>query len=212
MILDDDLSAKLSARLQAIVEDLLAKRGMSARRVSIEVVGHDGLIRDIRAGRMPGADRVAALLSYLGATEEFSFTTLLKDPAGEAEGSDVFQSVGQHPVSSERQPIVFSQAWLAKNNLEAEDLVLVTANDDRMTPTVPAGSQVLLDMTCTVLEKPDIYALEKDGSVVIARVSKQKDGIFLSFDCIGTPPEVIPPKKAGSVRVLGRAVWILRPA
>lgn len=40
--------------------------GLSARRVSIEASGHDGLIRDLKRGRVPTADRLARLLDVLG--------------------------------------------------------------------------------------------------------------------------------------------------
>lgn len=49
-----------------LVNTALKERGASARSVSIDVVGHDGLIRDIRAGRIPSYDRVWALFDYLG--------------------------------------------------------------------------------------------------------------------------------------------------
>ncbi|MEM9522445.1 MAG: hypothetical protein AAF982_00360 [Pseudomonadota bacterium] len=65
MRLTQDHTARLHARLNVLIDEALRRKGMSARQASIAVVGHDGLIRDLRAGRMPSFDRVVALLDYL---------------------------------------------------------------------------------------------------------------------------------------------------
>ncbi len=66
MILTDSRSEAFSKRIKAAVEEGLEKCGISARKASIAVVGHDGLIRDIRAGRMPSPDKLEALFELLG--------------------------------------------------------------------------------------------------------------------------------------------------
>ena len=65
-MLTADHSKKISRRMAKLIDRALEEKGVSARSVSIEVVGHDGLIRDIRAGRIPSYDRVRALFDYLG--------------------------------------------------------------------------------------------------------------------------------------------------
>ena len=52
--------------LRAVIEEALASKGVSARQASLDVVGHDGLIRDIRAGRLPSIDKLQALSEYFG--------------------------------------------------------------------------------------------------------------------------------------------------
>ncbi|MBW4708665.1 hypothetical protein KX928_12805 [Roseobacter sp. YSTF-M11] len=58
-------SKAISRSLADAVNAALEKKGVSARKASLDVVGHDGLIRDIRAGRIPSYDRVKALFEYL---------------------------------------------------------------------------------------------------------------------------------------------------
>ena len=48
------------------MEAALGRQDVSARRASLDVVGNDGLVRDIRAGRLPGVDRLEALFEHLG--------------------------------------------------------------------------------------------------------------------------------------------------
>ncbi|MBF9049916.1 hypothetical protein GTA62_12910 [Roseobacter sp. HKCCD9010] len=52
--------------LRAVIEEALESKGVSARQASLDVVGHDGLIRDIRAGRLPSIDKLQALSEYFG--------------------------------------------------------------------------------------------------------------------------------------------------
>lgn len=57
--------AALNSRLAEQIDRALKERGTSARAASIAVVGHDGLIRDIRNGNVPTADKVVALCHHL---------------------------------------------------------------------------------------------------------------------------------------------------
>ncbi len=66
MILTPQKSTEIGEEIRARVERGLAGMGVSARRASLDVVGHDGLVRDIRAGRIPSFDRLSALFEYLG--------------------------------------------------------------------------------------------------------------------------------------------------
>ncbi|NRB18345.1 MAG: helix-turn-helix transcriptional regulator [Rhodobacteraceae bacterium] len=65
-MLTAEQSKVISSELSELVNRALEVQGISARAVSIEVVGHDGLIRDIRAGRIPSYDRIVTLFDFLG--------------------------------------------------------------------------------------------------------------------------------------------------
>lgn len=54
-----------NAHLREVIDAALIASGKSARAVSMEIVGHDGLIRDIRRGNVPTADKLAALAMAL---------------------------------------------------------------------------------------------------------------------------------------------------
>lgn len=66
MTLIDSSRAEVVPVIQSLVEKSLKEKGLSGRAVSLAVAGHDGLIKDIRAGRVPGIDRLKALFDYLG--------------------------------------------------------------------------------------------------------------------------------------------------
>lgn len=66
MALAKRYTEEASERLRAVIEKALASKGVSARQASLDVVGHDGLIRDIRAGRLPSIDKLQALSEYFG--------------------------------------------------------------------------------------------------------------------------------------------------
>lgn len=68
MFADRDNKSRVNAELLQLIELGLAVNGkFSARSASIAVVGHDGLVRDIRQkGNVPTADKVDALLRLLG--------------------------------------------------------------------------------------------------------------------------------------------------
>ncbi|EEE37692.1 hypothetical protein RKLH11_1528 [Rhodobacteraceae bacterium KLH11] len=66
MALAQKYTERASEQLQAVVNDALLAKGVSARQASFDIVGHDGLIRDIRAGRLPSIDKVQAIAEYFG--------------------------------------------------------------------------------------------------------------------------------------------------
>lgn len=66
MALAKRYSEEASERLRVVIENALAQKGVSARQASMDIVGHDGLIRDIRAGRLPSIDKLQALSDYFG--------------------------------------------------------------------------------------------------------------------------------------------------
>ena len=76
---------RVNAELRELIEIGLALHGKhSARSASIAVVGHDGLIRDIRQkGNVPTADKIDALFRLLGISYQ------LGDPGRSAEAHPV---------------------------------------------------------------------------------------------------------------------------
>ena len=81
MYADRENKARVNEELLQLIELGLALNGKhSARSASIAVVGHDGLVRDIRQkGNVPTADKVDALFRLLG----ISYQLGAPAPAGE---------------------------------------------------------------------------------------------------------------------------------
>lgn len=60
------IKADVNARVRRAIERALVAKNVSARSASEAVVGHDGLIRDIKRGNVPTADKLAGLAQFLG--------------------------------------------------------------------------------------------------------------------------------------------------
>jgi hypothetical protein len=59
------------AKLLDRIEERLADLNLSDRKASLEAVGKPDMIRDIRRGRMPAANRLNSLADVLGASAEY---------------------------------------------------------------------------------------------------------------------------------------------
>ncbi len=64
MALAKRYTEEASEWLRTVIESALSAKGVSGRQASMDIVGHDGLIRDIRAGRLPSIDKLRALSDY----------------------------------------------------------------------------------------------------------------------------------------------------
>lgn len=188
----------------------------------MDVVGHDGLIRDIRAGRMPSADRVAALLDYLGVTQGPELHALApgfaegSTPISEHENTDKpdgFIVIKHHPEAGlvSPPPLALARSWLDDRGLDPAFLSVVTAPDDSMSPTISAFSQLLLDSRPRLGERSAIFAVADMGNLRVGRAARvSPDMITVSFDKLGTPPLVVQGRRAAVLRPLGRVVWVMR--
>lgn len=212
MLLTPSRSDQIAAALLSSVERGLLKKGVSARRASIDVVGHDGLIRDIRAGRIPSTDRVIALLEYLGVAEHALPLGFAEDgPPPIAENE--FVKIPFHnevPQTMNTPPVSFSREWLKEKATSLRDLALVAAPDDAMSPTINAFNICLIDKNQSLTNHPEIIALMDDNKLRIGRARREAGVTSIAFDRIGTQPIVKTGRSADSIRPLGRVIWILK--
>lgn len=110
---DSVIKAEINERLRTLVDEAILNSGTSARAVSLAVSGHDGLVRDIRAGNVPTADKVAALCKHLnipfsiGADYKVGFDPLaIREQLPTIEIEEPFEIVGNHSVLPERSAYV----------------------------------------------------------------------------------------------------------
>ncbi|MCV2880548.1 hypothetical protein [Actibacterium sp. XHP0104] len=190
---------------------------MSARRASMDVVGHDGLVRDIRAGRMPSFDRLIALFEYLSVPFDFGEVTEPK-VAGMAEGetsshhSDFSRPEGLragflpfpwHPALMRRGvgPVALSAEWLASRNLAPDSLAVVEARHD--------GAQILalVDGAASRQGQSDLWATLENGVCALCRVNWQAPQVVVLAGDRDHPARALTGADHG-VRFLGRVVWM----
>lgn len=212
MLLTSTRSDQIASALLKCVERGLLKKGVSARRASIDVVGHDGLIRDIRAGRIPSTDRVIALLEYLGVSDQSLPLGFAEDgPPPISDGG--FIKIPFHhevPQTLSTPPVSFSREWLMEKATSLRDLALVAAPDDAMSPTINAFNICLIDKNQSLTNHSEIMVLMDDNKLRIGRATRDAGVVTIAFDRIGTQPIVKTGRNADSVRPLGRVIWILK--
>ncbi|SMX31745.1 hypothetical protein [Actibacterium lipolyticum] len=208
-------SEALGARVRELVEEGLAKKGVSARRASMDVVGHDGLIRDIRAGRVPSFDRLVSLFEYLSIPVEFG-----KRPAvpGVSEDPPAVTTSGfatpealragflpfpWHRSARQRGmgPVAFSSGWLAQSGLIAENLSFAAPDNKQ-------GLVALVDVAASRSGGPDLWCFVEGGQPKIGRLQWQgKDILIVTDDTPQASARVLVGPAREALQILGRVVW-----
>lgn len=219
MILTSEKSSEVAERIRADVEAALASRRVSARRASMDVVGHDGLIRDIRAGRIPSADRIEALFNYLGLEAYFgpkrSDAPFLSgplianiDPGNDAPGGFLTIPWAESGVKRGSAPIAFSRSWLALHNLVPD--FLQAAQPDVVAVEGPVSDETLaLVDTRQVLRKGYDVWCYRDGDHVIVSHLTFKGGITVVHPARSQDaPRIIEGPLGGVLSILGKVVWL----
>lgn len=211
----------LSARIRELVEDGLARKGVSARKASMDVVGHDGLIRDIRAGRVPSFDRVATLFEYLAIPFEFGPQPGAQPGLAEPGATTDTQRLDRrealragylpfpwHRSSTERGngPVAFAANWLAEQALDPEHLCFIAPQS---VLCGPAGALALIDQFAPRRGGPALWCYQERGTFVMARLHWQGDGmLIISGDAPGIPPRALVGGGSAHLSPLGRVVWL----
>lgn len=227
MMLSPQRSSAFGQHLRAAVEAALTAKGISGRQASLDVVGHDGLIRDIRAGRIPSADRVQALAEVLGLEFYFGpprdtgpFEQILLDgtefayiPVHEAE----LAAGGGADNGSEDLvgTLAFRRSWLKRIGVSASSAVLAHASGDSMSATIHDGDMLLIDRSKS--EPPQlprapkdtrpapIYAILDDGAARVKRIELVPGGMLaLLSDNVAFAPEF---RQIASVSIIGKVMW-----
>lgn len=220
MLLTPERSEEMKAKIQAAVERALLDRDVSARRASLDVVGNDGLIRDIRAGRLPGVDRLAALFEYLGL--EFYLGPHRAGAAGFAEAAPRMNDAGSrealragflpipwhpqapHPPGLPAAPMAFSRAWLEAAGLAPETLAAVqpeTGNTELV---------ALVDIAAPRRGGPAQWCYREAGRARIGLLQFEADLTLVLPETAGARVRVLATEDRGRLALLGRVVWLGR--
>lgn len=233
MLLTDERSNATRKRIQAAVEAGLKGRGVSGRRASLDVVGNDGLVRDIRAGVMPAIDRLEALFLYLGIGFDLAPALRNEAPAQLVlEGKDYARlpvldaALSAGPGAANGDDLIvdhlaFKSDWLRRLHLSPSRASLVRVHGDSMRPTLQPGDIVLLDTSDQARDLPirtrpqgkgraPIYGLSIDGEARVKRLLRpDRDTLILLSDNSDWTPEVWSGARLRQMEpaILGKVVW-----
>jgi SOS-response transcriptional repressor LexA len=215
-----------SERVRTLVEAALKAKGISGRQASLQIVGHDGLIRDIRAGRLPSIDKLEALFDLLGL--EFYFGTVRDigegppppDPADFAqvplhEAALAAGSGAENGTERVVDYLAFRRDWLRKIGVAPSNAVLARAWGDSMQPCIWDGDMVLIDRAradvpvrvpgSVARSRSPIYAVLDEGRARLKRIERPEDGqVILLSDNPDYPPEFA---RIESLSIIGKVLW-----
>ncbi len=212
-------------RLQHEIEQALRRKGLSGRQVSMDVSGHDGLIRDLRAGRVPGADRVAALAEaldlefYFGPRRDSGPVQVIDREAEYAHipVHDAMLAAGSGVLNGNEEIIdflAFRRDWLRRIGLDPARAVIARATGESMQPCVWDGDLVLIDRSRTDLPihpKPErarrapVFALLDDGQAKIKRAWLVEPSLAM---LLSDNPDYAPTfARTDNLSIIGKVVW-----
>lgn len=175
MILTREFSSKISATIAHHVNVALKRKGLSARRASIDVVGHDGLIRDIRAGRIPSADRLLVLFQYLNISLDVIYepSTAQLPSFSEFSSTETLPHIGFASCSvqgwGKPQPEAMSLPKPAF--LDDPSAFFITARGTSMAPEgISAGTFCAVSPAQNIQLNDRVWIKEKGGKAAIKRL------------------------------------------
>lgn len=219
MLLTPERSEEMKARIQAAVERALLERDVSARRASLDVVGNDGLIRDIRAGRLPGVDRLEALFEYLGlefylgprrrpsAAAAFAEPGAMSDLDRREALRAGYLPIPWHPQSPRpagqaAPPVAFANAWLEGRAIDPARLAAVAADAGD-----GGGLVALVDTGAPRRGGPHAWACRAEGATQLRQVQFEPNVTVLLPEAPGRPALVLQGEERARLTLLGRVVW-----
>lgn len=90
------------------------------------------------------------------------------------------------------------------------NLALITATGNSMSPTFSDGDTVIIDKGINTLEQDGVYVLLREDNLFIKRLERMLNGeIQVSSDNPEHKPYTISKTELGEIRILGKALWAL---
>ena len=112
----------------------------------------------------------------------------------------------------EAEALAFSNAWLARQRINADLAVLVRVRGDSMAPGIPDGALVMVHLPEQRVETAGIYAFNRgEDSYVkrIAPVSRKPLAWLITSDNPAYPPETVTGPALNDIRVVGRVRCVM---
>lgn len=230
MLAKPEKISALGAQILDLVDEGLRRKRLSARQASILAVGNDGLIRDLRAGRMPGIDRLKALFDVLGLELHLGLPGALDSgPPPPSASQDDFAHIPLHDAflaagggtengaEAVIDYLAFRRDWLRRIGVAPSNAALARVEGDSMQPSIWHGDMVMIDHSVARQTIPvrarsgeskvrsPVYALLEDGKARVKRIERPlEDQLILISDNPDYAPQIVHPR---DVTVIGKVIW-----
>lgn len=109
-----------------------------------------------------------------------------------------------------RRYLLLRNDWIrAVCGVEPDHVQVELAEDESMAPTIKPRDVVLIDTSESAVVRSGIYVVESAGQRLIRRAQPRHDGsMVLLTDNSAYQPDVVSKEAAGSIKVVGRVVWV----
>lgn len=219
-------TTELIALLEARAQQLSVSEAELSRRLG----GSDALLKNLRKGSMPSADRLDAILSELGisltlgakkeplpcvstSTSPADFAAIPLHDAALAAGNG-HENGGELVVAH----LAFRRDWLQRVGVSPAQAVLARVEGDSMAPTIHPKDLVLIDRARrdvpTHKRSPKdtrpspIFALLDDGKARVKRIERPEPGlVILQSDNPAYGPEFKTGADIDRLNIIGKVVW-----
>jgi phage repressor protein C with HTH and peptisase S24 domain len=103
----------------------------------------------------------------------------------------------------------FVKAELKSLGVDISNSACATVRGDSMTPVLPHGSSVGVDMSDTKVKDGKMYAIDRGGMLYIKRLYKEaNNGLrIFSYNKEEYPEERLTEDQAKGIKVIGRVFW-----
>lgn len=125
---------------------------------------------------------------------------------------DEFNENGMEPVNlsaSDLGRFSFNHLWLVKSGLNTENLRLIRAHGDAMSPTINNGDLLIVDVSQKKFNGDAIYLLHLDTRLLVAkRIQHTADnGLVIVNDNSAYRDQHISNGQKESLEIVGKVVW-----
>lgn len=121
---------------------------------------------------------------------------------------EVRPSAGPGAVAVSEIPttrVAFERHWLLDIGVQPDAAVILPAQGDSMSPTIPNGAPMLVDTSKTEVRSGYIYVIAVEDDLLVKRVKRRLDGLFdLISDNTAYKTETLDPTRLMQLRVIGR--------
>ncbi|MFY4013990.1 LexA family transcriptional regulator [Achromobacter xylosoxidans] len=191
-------------------------------------IGNQSMVSQYLLGRRPlNIDAVRKFADGLGCPiDEISPTLAMK--IAEASGRlsaqqdgaefipirrlDVRLSAGRGQLftsDEEKSRLSFRADFLQSIGATPDNTVSVSVTGDSMEPVIPDGSTLLVDRGNRHVVNGKVYALRQDGSLLVKRLYKAKEGyVARSDNATENYPDIPLDEEHPDFEIIGRAVWV----
>ncbi|MCF6459070.1 XRE family transcriptional regulator [Pseudoalteromonas sp. MMG024] len=108
------------------------------------------------------------------------------------------------------EEIGFFHKLLERKNLNAKDILLVTVQDDAMSPELMLGDDVLLSLSDTNISKAAMYCLEdSEGDLWFRFIRKEIGGKYKLYTADKQNPDeqTLTKDEFNELKIIGRVIW-----